>query len=145
MMTPYEHLLVVKQAYDKATDKVCKTYNLKHREFDILMYLVQHPDQATATDLVKKMDISKSHVSISLRSLEERGYVSGEFRGNNRRTIYLCLNDAANEVVEAGRKAQYAFADALVDGFNPDEVKNLVDYLSRLKKNVMAYAKKSNL
>lgn len=141
MLTPYEHACIIRQAYEKATDRVCKKYKLKHREFDILMYLHNYPDQATATDIVKKENLSKSHVSVSLKALEERGYVSGEFRGSNRRTIYLRLNESASDIIEDGKNALCEFAGALSTDFTDNERAQLGSYLSRLKKNILAYIK----
>lgn len=141
MMTPYEHLLAIRQAYDKATDRVCKKYSLKHREFDILMYLNDHPTQATATDIVKKENLSKSHVSISLRALEERGFVSGEYKGSNHRTIYLHLNESAKEILADGQQARCEFAQSMVNGFSDEEKKELVGYLDRLRKNLFSLSK----
>ncbi len=141
MMTPYEHLRVVQVAYNKATETVCKKYKLKHTEFDILIYLSQFPDKATATDIVKKMDLSKSLVSISLRRLEELGYVEGEFLGTNHRTIYLHLTDRASEVIDDGNSARAKFITSMLDGLDEDEVKILVELLTKIKKNMMSYIK----
>lgn len=141
MMSIWEHLTVAKQAYDKATDAVCRKYKIKHREFDILMYLANNPNQATATDIVKKHNLSKSHVSVSLRALEERGFVVGEFHGTNRRTIYLKLIDGAKEVLDEGKAAQKEFFDAVFGGFSQEELKNFANYISRLKKNITQFSK----
>ena len=142
MMTPYEYTLVVRSAYDKATDAVCKKYSIKHKELDILMYLHDYPNSATATDIVKKLNLSKSHVSISLRALEERGFVSGEFKGTNRRTIYLHINDSASEVLSEGIKARLSFAESMVEGFTDEEKKALASYLSRVRKNLLSLSRK---
>ncbi len=141
MMTPYEHLLTIRQVYDKATDRVCKKYSLKHRELDILMYLNDHPTQATATDIVKKENLSKSHVSISLRALEERGLVSGEYKGANHRTIYLRLNDSATEIIAEGNEARREFAESMVSDFTSEEKKELCSYLDRLRRNLLSLSK----
>ena len=141
MLTPYEHLAIIHQAYEKATASVCKKYKLKHKEFDILMYLHLHPDQSTATDIVKKQNLSKSHVSVSLKALEERGYVSRNFHGSDRRTIYLSLNESANEVLENGKIAIKDFLDSLFIDFDDTERTQFCEHLSRLKKNVMSYIK----
>ena len=141
MMTPYEHLSVVRLAYDKATDSVCKKYHLKHTEFDILMYLKDFPDKSTATDIVKKMDLSKSLVSISLRRLEELGFVVGEYIGSNHRTIHLRLTDSAYEVINAGKEARAEFISVMLKGLNEDEIKALTSLLSRIRQNVISYTK----
>lgn len=78
MLTPYEYTLVALSAYEKAMEPICKKYSVKHKELDILMFLNDNPSMATASDIVKKLNFSKSLVSISLRALEERGFILGE-------------------------------------------------------------------
>ncbi len=142
MMTPYEHLLVIRAAYERATDTVCKKHSIKHRELDILLFLHDYPNMSTATDIVKKQNLSKSHVSVSLRALEERGFVSGEFHGTNRRTIYLHLNDSASEVLSDAINARCEFTMAMVAGFTEEEKNALGSYLGRVKKNLLSLSKK---
>ena len=142
MLTFWEISCLVKQNYDKATDSVCKRHGIKHREFDILMYLNDYPDQATATDIVKKENLSKSHVSVSLRALEEKGLIRGEYRGSNRRTIYLSLNESASKIINDGIEARMNFAKNMLNGFSEAEATEFRDYLIRLNKNIISQSKK---
>ena len=141
MMTLWEHISALKTAYDRFTNDVCKKYGLAHREFDILIYLNDYPDENTATDIVRKLNLSKSHVSVSLRALEERGLVIGEFAGGNRRTIYLKMTPSASQIVADGLEARELFARTMLDGFSEGEISVFLDALGRVKKNVMSYAK----
>ncbi|MBO5374247.1 MAG: winged helix-turn-helix transcriptional regulator [Clostridia bacterium] len=141
MLTLWEHIDALHSAYDRFTSSVCKKYGLKHAEFNILIYLHDHPDESTATDIVRKENLSKSHVSISLRALEERKLVIGEFQGSNRRTIYLRLTDLATQIVADGLKAREEFARTMLDGFSEAEMQAFFTSLSKVKKNVFAYAK----
>ncbi len=142
MMSLWEHISALIDAYNNFTSDVCKKYNLKHREFDILIYLHTYPNEATATDIVRKENLSKSHVSVSLRALEERGLVKGEYQGNNRRTIYLKLTDASKPIVDEGIETRAVFAKTMLDGFSETEIQEFFKSLGKVKKNVMAYAKK---
>lgn len=141
MMTLWEHIDALRIAYEKFTSSVCKKHNLKPREFDVLLYLHYHPDEATATDIVRKQNLSKSHVSVSLRALEERGLVVGEFRGSNRRTIYLSTTEKAKDIIADGTSTIELFARTMLTGFSEAEMTTFFDLLSRVKKNVMSYAK----
>ena len=142
MMTMYEHLRAVRLVYEKITSPVCKKYGLKHCEMDILMYLVKHPSQATATDIVKRENMSKSQVSMSLRVLESKGYVTGEHIGNDRRTIYLRVNECASELIDDMERAHKVFGESITDGFSEEELQTLFSMLRRIKANVLAHSKK---
>lgn len=141
MLTLYEHLYALRTAYEKFTGQVCKKYHLKSKEIDILLYLKDFPDKATATDIVKRLNLSKSHVSVSLRALEEAGLVVGEFQGTNRRTIYLRLTESSAEIVKEAEEARELFARTMLEGFTEGEVNALINAFIRVRKNVFAYAK----
>ena len=81
--------------YTGLIDPVCKKYGLTQMEFNILLFLANNPECDTAARIIKKRAFTKSHVSMSVRSLEERGLLTGEYYGTDRRTIHLKLTDAA--------------------------------------------------
>ena len=143
MMTFMEQVDALITAYQKFTNPLCEKYNLKSRELDILLYLHYHPNDATATDIVKKQNLSKSHVSMSLRALEMRGLVLGEFKGNNRRTIYLSLTDKAKDIVNEGSTTIDLFVRAMLSGFNDEEIATFFNFLVKIRRNVVAYAKRA--
>ena len=63
----------------------------------------------TATDIVKLRRLTKSHVSISVRSLIDRGLLVGEQRSHDRRAIHLRITDAAMPIIEDSTVAQKDF------------------------------------
>ena len=142
MLTPYDYTVIALSAYAKATDAVCEKYSIPHRDLDILLFLHDNPNVATATDIVKKLNISKSYVSLSLRALQERGLVTGEFKGTDRKSIYLYVNDSANEMLAEADEARRQFSQAIVADFSDEEKKELLSYLSRIKKNLISLSKK---
>ena len=142
MLTPYDYTVIALSAYNKATEGVCKKYSIQQRDLDILMFLNDNPNVVTATDIVKKLNFSKSCVSLSLRALQERGFVTGEFKGTDRKSIYLKINDSANEILSEASEARRQFSLAMVADFSEQEKKELLAYLSRVKKNLISLSKK---
>ena len=67
--------------YTGLIDPVCKKYGLTQMEFNILLFLANNPECDTAAQIIKKRAFTKSHVSMSVRSLEERGLLTGEYYG----------------------------------------------------------------
>ena len=83
--------------YEKAGEEVCKKYDISQMEYDILMFIDANPQYATAADIVRVRKSAKSHVSTSLKRLEEKGYIerkadekrnraarNGQLRSGNR-------------------------------------------------------------
>ena len=59
--------------YESLTSSICDKYDLTQMEYDILMFLHGNPEFNTAADIVKIRKSTKSHVSTSLKSLENKG------------------------------------------------------------------------
>ena len=124
------------KVYGKSIKPVCETYHLSRTELDILLFLANNPQFDTATDIVEKRGISKSHVSESVKSLEENGYLMRSQRDNNRRTIHLTLCQKADEIVSMGRQGQIRFAETMLQGFSQEELQKMKEFLDRMARNV---------
>ena len=71
-----ENIFLGKELYQTILAPVCDKYDMTHTEMVILLFLASNPHLNTATDIVKGRRMTKSLVSMSLRSLQERGYNS---------------------------------------------------------------------
>lgn len=136
-----ENMYVNRELYSALFNPVCFKYGLTSAELLVLLFLAGNKEYDTAKDIVNKLKITKSHVSISVRGLEERGYLKGEYEGRNRRTIHLQLCDTANDIIDDARKVQKQFQSILVSGFSEEELKNFKNYLMRATENVNVYLK----
>ena len=143
MLTFMEQIDSLITAYQKFTSPLCKKYGLKPRELDILLYLHYHPNNATATEIVKKQSLSKSQVSESLRALDSRGLVAREFKDNNRKTIHLKLTDSAKIITAEGDATINSFVRTMLSDFSDEEVATFFSFLTRLRKSVAAYIKRT--
>ena len=104
-----ENLYVSRELYSFLLHPVCTKYDLAPAELLVLLFLANNTEYDTAKDIVNKLKIAKSHVSISVRALEERGYLKGNYEGRNRRTIHLQLSDTAASVISDVRNVQSKF------------------------------------
>ena len=120
---------------------VCEKYGLTYMEFTVLMFLANNPQFDTAAEIVKYRHLTKSHVSMSVRSLQERGLIRGEYQEPNRRTIHLSMLEAAAPIVSDGWAAQQAFGDLLFLGFSEQESSQLMGYIERIDKNIADHMK----
>ena len=113
MINYFAHCVDVEELYEK--------YKLTYMEFTVLMFLANNPQYNTATQIVRYRHLAKSHVSISIRSLQERGLILGEHKGGNHRTIHLSVSDKARDIIAAGRVAQGKFCEIVFAGFSKEE------------------------
>ena len=120
-MNYWDRLRAFSVLYEKVTEPVRERYHLTRMEFDILMFLHNNPLYTTASDIVRVRRLTKSHVSASAASLEEKGLLEGRYAEGNRKSIRLRLTPAAAEIVTEGKKAQADYGEALLRGFTEAE------------------------
>ena len=144
MRSFWDDMAAMRSLYSAQLDAVGREYGLARVELDILLFLANNPQFDTATDIVEQRCISKAHVSQSVKSLEQRGYLERRCTGDNRRTIHLRLLEAAQSAVDAGRQAHARCLAALLEGFSAAECEQLRSYLSRISDNAWAQMKKGD-
>lgn len=133
--TFWDHLSLLKKSYNKSLEPVCETFCLARTEVDILLFLANNPEFDTARDIVEHRGIAKSHVSLSIRRLEELGMLKGEFYLDNRKTVHLKLQPPAAKAILAGQTAQRLFWLSLFEGITPQEIDQIKSVLKRMMKN----------
>lgn len=141
MLEFLEILDLWKRLYEKELHNVCKRYDLHKMDVDILLFLANHPQCQNVTDIVQRRKLTKSHVSTSLKFLEEQGYIEKYYQEGNHKTIYLHMLAKADKVIADGRKAQERFQKHLLKNFSEEELKRMKDTFRRMNENVKAALK----
>ena len=135
----WEEQSMIEILYAKFTEPVCRKFDLTKTELDILLFLANNTMYDSASEIVRRRHISKAHVSLSLRTLEERKMVTAAYAANNHRTLHLSLLPAADAVVAAGRDAQRRFYQAATEDFSQQERKQFCKALDRIAVNARKY------
>ncbi len=135
----FENLYANRELHAVLFGSICEEYDLTLTELLVLLFLDKSENGDTATDIVEELKITKSHVSASVRDLEERGYIEGGYEGRNRRTVHLRLCEKSKDVIAAGRRVQNDFISIVCRGFSSDELSALKDYTRRMTENTNRY------
>ena len=136
MESLFRHYAANESLYTAAVSPVCEKYGLTYMEFTVLMFLANNPQFDTASDIVRYRHLTKSHVSMSVRSLQDKGLLKGEHHEPNRRTIHLTVLESAEPIVNDGRSAQKNYGNILFAGFAESEYKLFVAYMKRIDNNI---------
>ena len=136
MFPVFEHFFAGQDLYERMVMPVCREFGLTYMEFTVLMFLHNNPRYDTAAQIVKIRRFTKSHVSISVKGLQEKGLVQGVYFPGNQKTLHLQVTDAAAPVVRAGLAAQKEFGAVLVRGFSTEEVAEFQRLTDKLHKNI---------
>ena len=121
--------------YELLSGEVCDRYGLTQMEYDILMFLHNNPHHNTAAEIVKVRKSTKSHVSTSLKKLENKGLVERIQSKDNKKHI-------------AGINAQKQFAGNVLSGLTEEEKHMCIQIFDRICNNaeehLREYKEKTN-
>ena len=112
---------MAKKSYGKLLAPLCEENSLTRNELDVLLFLYNNPGFDRAADIVSLRGIAKSHVSLSVSNLEDRGYLDRCFDANDRRTAHLKLTGAGRELAGKARELQETFFTGLYAGVTEEE------------------------
>lgn len=135
----FENMYANRELHSVLFGAVCEKYDLTLSEMLVLIFLDKNRNSDTATEMVDKLKLAKSHVSASVRDLEARGYIKGSYGEKDRRTIHLRLCDKSTEIIRAGEHIQEEFLSVLCHGFSEQELGTLKNYMQRMTGNVNEY------
>ncbi len=126
----------IQQLYQRSLLPICKEYSLSYMELTILLFLANNPEYDTAADIVRKRHLAKSHVSISIRSLEEKGLLRKEEREGNHRKSHLVLCDKSKTIVQSGQAAQNRFLGILSERISSEQKQVIINTIHIMNENV---------
>lgn len=129
-----EHKTITRY-YEMKVSGVCEKYQLRQLEYDILMFIYNNPEYNTAADIVRIRKSTKSHVSISLKVLEDRGFIERRVDKDNKKHVTINLLQLANEVIEDGKWAQKEFAQDMFEGLSEEEIKVFMNIFQKVYEN----------
>lgn len=123
MITSYfESIQQAKKEYNRILEPVCTRHGLTRNEVDILLFLLNNPKMDRGADIVKCRGIAKSHVSLSVGTLEKKGLLCRRESASDRRTVHLMLRDSGRDIAREAQDLQKGFFQHIFDGLTPEEL-----------------------
>lgn len=111
----------LRKIYTKHMDKLAKKHELTKTELDILLFLHNHPDFNTASDIVELRMLAKSHVSTSIDELSAKGYINKVPQQNDRRKHQLTLKPSTSSIIKEAIDHQKELLSLLTEDFSEEE------------------------
>lgn len=135
----FAHCVEVEELYVKMLSPVSEKYGLTYMELTVLLFLANNPKYDTATQIVKYRHLTKSHVSISVRSLQERGLIRGEYQGKDHRTIHLSVSDTASQIIADGQASQKRFYEITFSGISEEDKEVMQHVTEQVSRNIKGF------
>ena len=124
------------KAYGRQLEPVCKKWDLTRSEVDVLLFLYNNPQYDRAVDVVMHRGMTKSHVSMSVASLAERGLLERICLPEDRRTIHLRLTEKGQKIAAEAREAQQKFFARLYEGVSREDLEIWNAITCRVHENI---------
>jgi len=118
----WNELQHMRKQYAHMLEQASGAWNMTRAEMDVLMFLANNPTLDRAADIVELRGLTKSHVSIAVKALCDRGFLTTQQDEKDHRVIRLKPTEAAAEVIEAGRAAQCTYYKELFGCFTREEI-----------------------
>ena len=129
---------LAKKKYDSMMEPLCTRFNLTRNELDVLLFLANNPGLDRAADIVRIRQITKSHVSLSVSNLEQRGLLVRAYDAEDRRTAHLKLTEEALPIVREGGRIQQEFFGRVFAGLSDEELTLWRSILARVCLNIQS-------
>ena len=131
----WDSLSILKRLYSQMLEPVCAQYGVTRMELDILLFLANNPSYDTATDIVNRRQLTKSHVSVSIKNLEQLGFLERTYAPENRKTAHLKLLPASAPVIARGKEVQNQFFSITFQGFTKRQIQTAASGFRRIADN----------
>ena len=118
----FDAMASAQKSYGKLLEPICQEWNLTRNELDVMLFLYNNPEYDRAADIVSHRGIAKSHVSLSVANLEEKGLLRRHFSEQDRRTAHLELLDRGQRIAAQAREKQVQYFSALYRGVSPEDL-----------------------
>ena len=122
-------------------ESVCRAWALTQNELAVLLFLQNNPRLDRAADIVACRGMAKSHVSLSVASLEDRGFLLRRFEPADRRTSHLELTDQGRAIAGEGQRRQRLFFEELYAGITAEEFELLRSLTEKIMENIENFDK----
>ena len=132
----FDILAKSQKLYTKQLEPVCKKWDLNRSELDVLLFLYNNPAFDRAADVVTHRGMAKSHVSMSVANLADRGFLLRQASPDDRRTVHLQLTDPGREIAAEGREAQKAFFALLYRDIPEEELRSWEKITEKVHDNI---------
>lgn len=130
------HAKKIALAYEKALSPLSKEIEMSHTALSILLFIANNPEFATASDICEMRGLKRPAVSANVEHLVQEGYVERQAVPGDRRKDALVCTEKAQPIIEAGRKRQAHFVNAVLEGIEPKDRAVLSRCFSLMDKNI---------
>lgn len=125
-----------KKIFDETFEKTREKYNLTMNEVVVLVHLINSENKNTAKDIVEEIMTTKSHISKSVKSLEDKNIITRIHDYKDKKVIHLQIVNKDSDLIKEISEKNDKINERIVDGISDEELRILEKSLERIRKNI---------
>ena len=128
------------KSHHRAFENKVSEFGVHRSQHRILMFLSKREGVCTyQKDIADAFDISAAAVAVSVKKLEEDGFIKRLSDERDCRTNIIVLTEKGQDIVSATTNIITSLDSAMFDGFSDPEISEFSRYLSRLCDNIRSF------
>lgn len=110
-----------------------------HRSQHSALLTVNFNRNICQKDLASQMEISPAAVTVTLKKLENQGFIQRIQSAEDSRINNITVTQKGKEIIDKTSAIFHEIDEQTFSGFTPNEIETLIGYLSRISKNLKEY------
>ena len=123
-------------AYDAAMQPLSREFALPQTAAEILLFLANNPENATAKDICAMRHFKPGIVSLHVDTLATLGLLERRSVPGDRRKLRLVPTEKAAPIITRGRTMQEAFAQTLAQGLTEEDLATFARCMETISQNL---------
>lgn len=129
----------------KEVERFAAELGVHRSQHFVLMRIADTGGCASQKELAERLEISPAALAVTLRKLEDGGYLSRNPSQNDFRTNEVALTEKGWEVRRLSKEKFSKIDEQMFDGFSDEELAAFVGFLERMQENLRTDDKPSCL
>ena len=129
-------MIQVDRLHRSIFEKMHSAFGIHRSQHRLLMYISRRDVCPSQKDIAEHFGISSAAVAVSLKKLEESGYISRESLEKDNRYNSIVLTDKGKELVEKSEEFFTRSDFAMFENFTEDDYKNLMECLEKMNQGL---------
>jgi DNA-binding MarR family transcriptional regulator len=125
-----------KHLIDSQFDEIKKKYDLKKVEIEVLFFLSKCGNENTPTDITKRLNLNRGHVSQAIDSLLKRDYIAAAADEQDRRCMHYTITINAMEVIDKISDAKKQMDAHILKGITEEELETYKRISEKMLRNI---------
>ncbi|MBE6681443.1 MAG: MarR family transcriptional regulator [Ruminococcaceae bacterium] len=129
-------MIQVDRLHRSIFEKMHSAFGIHRSQHRLLMYISRRDVCPSQKDIAEHFGISSAAVAVSLKKLEESGYISRESLEKDNRYNSIVLTNKGKELVEKSEEFFTRSDFAMFENFTEDDYKNLTECLEKMNQGL---------